>query len=479
MVKKKTHKQKKITRRESLAAMGGIAAGAVGLKNISFAKTIKKPAGKLPNIIWFIGDDVSKPDHGCYGNPVKTPNIDTLAENGTRFTSAFATSPSCSPSRTSMFTGEYPHTAGAKDLHSTLPPGTTILPSMLKEKGYFTGNCAKLHLGPVGEKQFDKIYQNATGWKDFAQVRPKDKPFFLSIGFNEAHRPFQKNLIKNPHSPDKVVVPAYLADIPEVREELALYYDEISYMDAEIGRVLNWLDEEGLAENTLILYFGDQGKPFPRAKTTLYDSGLGVPLIARWKGKIPEGNVQNGLISLIDLTPSMLEILGIDSNKDFEGKDMSKLFFDSGAKGREYIFAERNWHNNDDRIRCARSSRYKLIRNYYPQEPFLHASDLVGSKSYQGMLPLLDAGKLTKQQMLIFRAIRPPEELYDTKTDPNEFENLVYRSEYQNILKDMRDALDGWVRETKDDFPPKRMINNINPRTAERLIEERNPVPRK
>ena len=479
MVKKKTHKQKKITRRESLAAMGGIAAGAVGLKNISFAKTIKKPAGKLPNIIWFIGDDVSKPDHGCYGNPVKTPNIDTLAENGTRFTSAFATAPSCSPSRTSMFTGEYPHTAGAKDLHSTLPPCTTILPSMLKEKGYFTGNCAKLHLGPVGEKQFDKIYQNATGWKDFAQVRPKDKPFFLSIGFNEAHRPFQKNLIKNPHSPDKVVVPAYLADIDEVRDELALYYDEISYMDAEIGRVLNWMDEEGLAENTLILYFGDQGMPFPRAKTTLYDSGIGVPLITRWKGTIPEGNVQDGLISLVDLTPIMLEIAGITPINDIQGKRLMKMLFDADAEGRKYIFSERNWHDNDDHIRCVRNKRYKYIRNYYPEEPFIHAADITRGESCQGMLRLLDAGKLTKQQMLIFRSLRPSDELYDIKSDPNEFENFAYRSEYQNILNEMRGVLDGWVTETNDVSPNERMVNYFNHRTGERMIKGREPVLRK
>lgn len=480
MAKKKTFSQNKLNRREALVTMGGILTGTIGLKSISGSNTIKTQSSQgIPNIIWLISDDVSKPDHGCYGNPVRTPNLDHLADEGVRFTSAFATSPSCSPSRMSMFTGKYPHAAGAEDLHWPLPEGQIILPSMLRKKGYFSANCTKLHLGPNGEKQFDKIYKTSAEWKKFAQERPKNKPFFLSIGFGEAHRPYKKNLIKNPHSPDKVIVPPYLADIPEVREELALYYDEISHMDAEIGRLLNWLDEEGLADNTLIIYFGDQGMPFPRAKTSLYDSGIGVPLIARWKGRIPAGIVQHGLASLVDLTPTILEIAGITPGEDIQGRSMLKMFFDAGTKGREYIFAQRNWHNIDDHIRCVRCNRYKYIRNHFPGEPFGHPSDIVNSISYQGMLRLLDEGKLSKQQMLIFRTPRPQEELYDLGTDPNEFENLIYRPEYQDTLKIFRLALDKWIKEANDVSPEKRMINNIDLRTGKRLIKERNPVLRK
>jgi len=468
-----------MTRRNALSIIGSIFAGTAGLKNITGAKTVKKPSENLPNIIWIISDDVSKPDHGCYGNPVQTPNIDLLADEGVRFTGAFATSPSCSPSRTSMFTGKYCHSAGAENLHDPLPPNQSILPSMLKEKDYFSANCAKLHLGPVGEKQFDKIYKNAEDWKKFANERPEDKPFFLSIGFHEAHRPYKKNLIQNPHSPEKVIVPPYLSDIPEVREDLALYYDEISYMDAEIGRLLKWLDREKLTENTVILYFGDQGMPFPRSKTTLYDSGLCVPLIAKWKGTIPRGIVQDGLASLVDLTPTMLEIAGITPNEDIQGKNIMKMLFDADAEERRYIFGERNWHDNDDHIRCVRSNRYKYIRNYYPDEPFIHAADITRSISCQAMLRLLDEGKLTKQQMLIFRALRPYEELYDLRTDPNEFENLAYRTEYQNALNKMRSELDKWVKETNDVSPEDRMVDQFNHRTGERVIEGRGPLPRK
>jgi len=480
MEKKNIFDENKMNRRKALATMGGIFAGTFGIKNISNKnKVISQKTQNLPNIIWVISDDVSKYDHGCYGNPVRTPNLDCLAEEGVRFTSAFATSPSCSPSRATMFTGKYPHSAGAEDLHSPIPTGQIILPSMLRKKDYFSANCAKLHLGSYGDEQFDKIYKNSDDWKKFVQERPKDKPFFLSIGFHEAHRPYSKNLIKNPHSLDNVVVPPYLADIPEVREELALYYDEISYMDAEIGRLLEWIDEDGLAENTLIIYFGDQGMPFPRAKTSLYDSGLGVPLIARWKGRIPEGIVQMGLASLLDLTPTVLEIAGITPTEDIQGQSMLKMFFDTGAKGRKYIFGQRNWHNIDDHIRCVRTNRYKYIRNYFPEEPFGHPSDIVNSISYQAMLRLLDEGKLSKQQMLIFRAPRPQEELYDLRTDPNEFENLTYRPEYQDILKEMRLTLDRWIKETNDVSPEKRLINNINLRTGERLSKKRQPVPEK
>lgn len=479
MSNKKDFHENKITRRKALATMGGVFAGTIGLKNISAPKTIRaQSVQNLPNIIWLISDDVSKPDHGCYGSPVMTPNINRLAEEGVRFTSAFATSPSCSPSRVSMFTGKYPHSVGAEDLHLPIPPEQIILTSMLRERGYFSVKCGKLHLGPNGEKQFDKMYKSSTDWRKFAQEMPKNKPFFLTIGFREAHRPFSKNLIENLHYPDNVIVPPYLANIPEVREELALYYDEISYMDAEIGRLLDWVDKERLSENTLIVYFADQGMPFPRAKTSLYDSGLGVPMIARWKGNIPVGLVQTRLVSLLDLTPTMLEIAGITPAEDIQGRSMLEMFFDAGAKGSEYIFGERNWHDIDDHIRCVRTDRYKYIRNYYPEEPFGHPADIVNSKSYQGMLRLLDEGKLSKQQMLIFRAPRPPEELYDLRTDPNEFENLIYRSEYQDVLKKLSFILNKWIQETNDISPEKRMINGINIRTGE-WITKKQPTPRK
>ncbi|MFC1562617.1 sulfatase [candidate division KSB1 bacterium] len=476
MGNKKSESRDAINRREAMAA---IFTGIYGLKNVSVLKTVKKQSSQSqPNIIWLISDDASKVDHGCYGNPVRTVNIDRLAEEGVRFSSAFATASSCSPSRVTMFTGKYPHSIGAEDLHAPLPVGQSILPSMLRQKDYISVNCGKLHLGANGEKQFDKIYKGANDWKIFSQEMPKDKPFFLSIGFREAHRKFRKNLIENPHSPEGVIVPPYLADIHEVREELALYYDEISFMDAEIGRLLAWLDKEGLAENTLVIYFSDQGMPFPRAKTSVYDSGIGVPLIARWKGRIPEGIVQSGLASLLDLAPTMLEIADITPGMDIQGRSMSKMFFDAGVGGREYVFAERNWHDVDDHIRCVRTDRHKYIRNYYPDEVFGHPADIVNSISYQGMLRLLDEGKLSKQQMLIFCAPRSQEELYDLRTDPNEFENLVYRPEYQDVLKKMSLILDRLIRETNDVSPEKRMINGINIRSGE-WVAKKGPQPRK
>ena len=469
MMSKKDFLKNRFTRRKALASIGGIVGGTFLLNNNSVTKNVKTPSSqRQPNIIWLISDDVSRPDHGCYGNPVRTPNIDRLAEEGVRFTSAYATSPSCSPSRVSMFTGKYPHSAGAEDLHWPLPPEETILPSMLRNKGYFSANCAKLHLGTNGAKQFDKIYKNSTEWRQFAKERPRDKPFFLSIGFGEAHRPYKKGLIENPHSPDKVIIPPYLA----------VYYDEISHMDSEIGRLLNWLDEEGLVENTLVFYFGDQGMPFPRAKTTLYDSGIGVPLIAKWKGNIPEGMVQTGLASLVDLVPTMLDIVNIEPNKNIQGKSILNMLLDADSKVRECIFSERNWHDIDDHIRCVRSNRCKYIRNYYPEEPFGHPADIVNSKSYKGMLRLLDEGKLSKQQMLIFRSVRPQEELYDLIVDPNEFENLIYKIEYRNILEKLRLTLDKWINDTNDVSPEKRMINGINIRTG-KWIARKGPNPRK
>jgi arylsulfatase A-like enzyme len=440
-----------------------------------------------PNIIWLIDDDLDLRTLGCYGGLARTPYLDRFAREGMRFEQAFATAPSCAPSRGSMYTGYYPHTIGMGDHDLPLDEDVKILPSYLRARGYWSAHFAKLHLGSRGHDQFDRNFRHYVELKDFVSDRPRHKPFFLSFGFNEPHRRydptdpkncgFEKGRISDPHQPQNVRVPAYLPDIPPVREELATYYDHITYLDTWVGRILNWLEEEGLVEDTLVLFFGDHGPPFPRAKTTLYDSGINVPLMARWPGRIPSGSVQRGQFSLVDLLPTMLEVAGIPSHPDLHGESRWVMFTDPDAAGRSYVFAQRNFHCIDDHIRCIRTARFKYIRNSYPDEPFGHPEDLVRSESYQAMLKLMDAGELKKDQMLIFRCPRPVEELYDLQVDPQEFRNLVHKPEYQDELIALKEMLDSWIATTNDLDPKLRMRNRIDLRTGESYYTYP-PVPR-
>jgi arylsulfatase A-like enzyme len=208
--------------------------------------------------------------------------------------------------------------------------------------------------------------------------------------------------------------------------------------------------------------------PFPRAKTSLYDSGIGAPLIVRWYGHFPQGSTQDGLISFVDLTPTILELADVPAPDDLQGQSMVSFLSDMSHQGNEAVFAGRNWHNIDDHIRCVRTERFKYIRNSFPGEPFGNPSDIVASPTYQAMIRLLDEDRLPDHQALQFRAPRPPEELYDLRSDPGEFRNVIYRPEYQDDLNKLRSLLDRWITDTGDVDPEKRFLNNINIRTGER-----------
>ncbi|MFH1743129.1 MAG: sulfatase-like hydrolase/transferase [bacterium] len=230
---------------------------------------------EFPNIIWLIGDDVGPKEIGCYGHPtVRTPNIDGLASEGILFTRAFVTISSCSPSRSSLFTGKYPHSTGAENLHDPLPAEQKILPEILTQKGYYSGNVGKCHLGSAAESKFSRVLQNVEDWKTFLNERPKDRPFFLSVGFHDAHRTFDQGCVDPPHKPSDAIVPPYLPDTAQTRQEFGAMCDEICRMDGVIGEMMNALENEGILDNTLVLFFGDNGIPFPAQKQLYMTAGL-------------------------------------------------------------------------------------------------------------------------------------------------------------------------------------------------------------
>ncbi len=471
------------------------------------AKAAEDGPGR-PNVVLMIADDMAWDDSGAFGNPkIRTPNIDRLAREGLRFDRAFITASSCSPSRSSLITGRYPHETDAEELHWPLPPGQITFVEKLKAAGYWTAAAGKWHLGNAVKNRFDLVrdanaagFQLATGkgarasmtaegssaaqagcdqWVPVLRDRPKDRPFFLWLAAFDPHRDYQPGTIARPHRPEEVVVPPYLPDTPEVRADLALYYDEIARLDRHVGEVLAELDRQGVAGNTLVLFLSDNGRPFPRCKTTLYDSGIRTPLIARWPGRIGPGGRTSSLVSTVDLAPTILGLAGIEPGPTIQGKDIAPIFKDPKAKVRDLIFAERNWHDFASHGRAARSERLKYIRNDDADRPLTPPADAVRSPTFLAMRRLRDEGKLTPIQRACFTSPRPAEELYDLDADPNETVNLAGDPKHADDLARMRQALVVWTRQTADVLPEKLSPDEFDRETGDPLPNRARPRPAK
>jgi N-sulfoglucosamine sulfohydrolase len=277
------------------------------------------------NFVIFIGDDIS-PDFGCYGHPtIQTPHVDALAADGVRFANAYLTAPSCSPSRTSLLTARYPHNTGGPELHMKRNPHLANLPQFpheLRKAGYYTALAGKAHfngnarqlLRPhvsagrrIGHRQLDP---GAAGSRRRTSPSSCGSPRSTPT----AHGTWTSTM--GPHGPEDAVVPPYLVDGERTRTDLALYYNEVHRFDQRVGDVLAELKAEGVADHTVILVMGDNGRPFPRDKTWIFDGGIKTPLIFHWPGREFKKRVREPLVSSIDIAPDgILEMAGIDSRR--------------------------------------------------------------------------------------------------------------------------------------------------------------------
>lgn len=407
-----------------------------------------------PNILVFVADDAGWRDFGVYGNDaIETPNVDRLAESGLTVERAFLTIAQCSPSRISILTGKYPHATGAEDLHMPLPEDERMVPSYLEERGYFTGHMQKTHYGPHADAQFDWYSEStAEAFPEFLDAAG-DEPFFLWVGFTDPHRPYGE--APAVHDPSDVKVPPYLADTPETRADLALYYDEIARMDGRIGQMIDELERRGRRDNTLVVFLSDNGMPFPRAKGTVYDEGIRTPLIFSWPDVIEPGTeYDEGLVSVVDLAPTWLELAGSRVPAGMQGESMTALLNSPETyPGRELVFSERNWHDCDEHIRSLRTERFKLIRtDAYTDLPLCTAADLGGSPSFRSLIRLKEAGELSHAQAQLFNVPRARIELYDVHEDPWEVDNLAATDEHWDTARELAQRLDMWIEETGD-FP--------------------------
>lgn len=428
-----------------------------------------------PNILWILAEDMG-PELGIYQTPeVRSPNLDALANRGMRFDQAFTTAPVCSPSRSAFNTGMYQMSIGAHNHRShrsddptpypfPLPDGVKIISDWMREAGYFTANIRELPrdlgFGGTGKTDWNFSY----GGKPFDTDRWSDlkdnQPFYAQINFPETHRGNEwetaHKQIDSPADPAKVVFPPYYPDHPVTRQDWAQYLNSVMALDKKVGAILDLLEKEGLAENTIVFFMGDNGRAMVRGKQWPYDSGLHVPLMvyippgfASVSGYTP-GAQSDRLVSSIDVTATTLALAGIEKPPSMQGQ----IFLGPHADApRAYVFGGRDRGDETvDRIRTVRSDRYRYIRNYYPERPFLQTN-----RYKEATYPMIwvlrklhAEGKLTSEQARLMAPTRPPEELYDLREDPYEINNLADSPEHQQILREMREVLDRWIEEIDD-----------------------------
>jgi len=441
-------------------------------------------AQQTPNIVVILADDMAWDDLGAFGNKnVRTPNLDRLAAEGMTFEQAFLTISSCSPSRASILTGRYPHQTDAEQLHWPMPASQIIFPQRLKQAGYFVGAAGKWHLGDAMRERFTvvrevdtsgfqlppnagadtggKFVETAIGdarsgcsdWVSLLRERDPRKPFFVWLAAVDPHRPYDKQISNQPHRPEEVVLPPYHPDTLLVRRDYARYYDEITRLDRFVGEVLAELDAQAVAENTLVIFFSDNGRPFPRDKTTLYDSGIRTPLIVRWPAVVNRGTRCKQLVSSIDLASTILSVANVNPGRTFSGKDFSPLLRGENIEIRDAIFAEKNWHDYEDRSRAVRDKRYKYIINHYSDLPGTPPADAARSDTFKEMQRLRAEEKLPEVQSTCFRAPRPREELYDLTTDPYELNDLARDPAHLDTLERLRAEYKHWRIRTREKAP--------------------------
>ncbi|QDV24586.1 sulfatase family protein [Aureliella helgolandensis] len=437
-----------------------------------------------PNFVIFVADDMAWEDSGAYGHPhIRTPNLDNLADAGIRFDQAYLTCSSCSPSRCSILTGRYPHATGAGELHLPLPADAQLLTSPLGQAGYWTAAVGKWHLGgavvdQVSYRRDSRPEAMGQAWVEALQSRPRDQPFFLWAAHTDPHRPYASGTIEIPHEAMRdVVVPPFLPDEPEVRRDLALYYDEIARFDEHVGMVLAELESQGVSQNTFVLVLSDNGRPFPSCKTRVTIPGVRTPFLVRWPAKIGAGRTSQQLVSSVDIAPTILELAGIEPLATFQGESFVDLLDSATAEIRTEAFAEHNWHDYQAFERSVLTTQYCYVRNWLPQLAGTPPADAVTGATFRKMQELKGSDRLTAFQLECFESPRPEEFLFDSVLDPNCLVNLAQDARFAAVLAEMRAKLAGWQMETEDAFPGQSQLtpDGFDRESGKRLINAAHP----
>lgn len=447
-----------------------------------------------PNILCITCEDIS-PMLRCFGDSVAyTPNLDQLAAEGVMYTNVFSTAGVCAPSRAGLITGMYPSSFGAnnmrtnrKTLPNGIPPYEAVPPAavkcvseLMRAGGYYCTN---------NEKEDYQFNAPVTAWDESSRKahwrnRPEGMPFFSIFNLMVSHESQIWVRMNDPLTitPDQVSVPPYYPDDSLVRRDIAQVYNNIAIMDREVGEILDMLKEDGLYDNTIIIFYSDHGGPLPRQKREIYDSGLKVPMIIRFPNKQHAGTTDDQLVSFIDIPASILSLANIKIPDYMHGQ---AFLGQQKSEPREYIFAARDRMDGQyDTRRAVRDKRFKYIRNYKPEIPCY--LDIKFRKSLQTMNILLaykEAGKLNEDQMYWFRETKAKEELYNIEKDPHELHNLANDPAYQADLERLRKVHEQWMTDIGDKglMTEKELVwsmwpDGIQPETAPAEVSQKEKI---
>ncbi|KAF5234761.1 hypothetical protein FANTH_11950 [Fusarium anthophilum] len=432
------------------------------------------------NVLLLVADDLGK-QLGCYGHPnAKTPNIDKFASQGVRFDRAFASTASCSGSRSTIYTGLHTHQNGQYGLNSGKHHFMTFDhiesgPAILAKNGVRTGIIGKIHVGPEAvypwewraESLTRDVWWSSQKAKEFFAASKEDgRPFVLTIGYHDPHRdrtrggfgndePVDERIQSVKYRSEDMVVPEFLSNTPGARHELAEYLEAISRLDQGISFILDELQNAGLASTTLVIFMSDNGPPFMNSKTTLYDAGVQLPLIVRHPGF--DASVNTNLVSYVDILPSILDwTLGQaakEPKEQLSGRSFLKILDEkTDLKEWDHVFGSHTFHEatNYWPTRFIRTRRYKYHRNIAWTLDFPFANDIYGSLTWEDIRNSEDSPKKIGQRNLKDYFFRPAEELYDLELDPHEVMNLAKDPKYKEVLEELRDRLEDWQRRTND-----------------------------
>jgi arylsulfatase A-like enzyme len=463
-----------------------LAISAMLIQACNAQQTAKKDGAIKPNILFVLAEDIST-DLACYGmDAVKTPVLDELAAGGIQFLKAYGTNSICSPSRSNMMTGVHQNIINAQHHRSNrnIPLAAPYKPitAYLRDAGYTCVLGSKL-VRDKGRKIDVNFKSNFTGpWNGTTEfglfdkvdeVTAEDQPFFNQVTLVVTHRGNWWNSVRNESThmvdPDKVVLPPYYADTPEIRLDWAKYLDQIEYMDYEMGLLLNDLEEKGLKENTIVIFIGDNGRCNIRGKGYLYEPGLHLPLLVNWPSGLTGGIKDERLVASIDVAATILDAAGIEL-PDFM---TSKSILKEQEEPRKYVYSSRDlWDEVLEQSRAITTDKFRYIKNY-KTDVSLDAGQAY-LEFYRPAVHIMRAlhkqGELNELQSKFFAASKESEELYDLINDPYETRNLIADPDYEQVVAEMKMHFEHWNSNNTDHgFQPINWENTRKPRAVEVL----------